>query len=220
VKQDAAAARGPGRPRSEASREAILSAAFELVSANGYENVTAQHIAEAAGAGKQTLYRWWESKADVVSDALAEHGKRAIDRVEERAIVEGDLEAFLRSTFRALKSSGPTLCHLMAEAQRSDTLRRALFERLIAPRRNTLRKLVGVKIKEPKAVEAVVTAVYGALWYRLLLREPLDAELARELSRVLGLAPARVTAAQGPLAGSRSRRRKSRPRRWGRPSCP
>jgi AcrR family transcriptional regulator len=141
-----AAKRKPGRPRSDDAKRAILEAAFTLTHERGYENVTAQMIAEAAGAGKQTLYRWWDSKAAIVLDALAEHGRVDIDAQQQRAIEHGDLEAFLITTFRALTRVGPTLRHLMAEAQRDSVLRAALLERLIEPRRQTLRKLLAVRI--------------------------------------------------------------------------
>jgi AcrR family transcriptional regulator len=182
-----AAKRKPGRPRSDDAKRAILEAAFSLTNERGYENVTAQMIAETAGAGKQTLYRWWDSKAAIVLDAIAEHGRVDIDLQQHSAIERGDLEPFLVTLFRALKRIGPTLRHLMAEAQRDAELQAALLERLIEPRRRTLRKLLSVRISDARRREAAVTAIYGALWYRLLLGEPLDAKLARSLTELLGL---------------------------------
>ncbi|MDI3330769.1 MAG: helix-turn-helix domain-containing protein [Micrococcus sp.] len=50
-----------GRPRSEKSRVAVLTAAAELMLAGGFEHLTVEGIAAAAGVGKQTVYRWWGS---------------------------------------------------------------------------------------------------------------------------------------------------------------
>jgi AcrR family transcriptional regulator len=177
--------RGPGRPRSETTRLALLCAAFELVSERGYANVTSEQIAARAGAGKQTLYRWWDSKPALVLDALAEHGRSAIDVANAHAIAASNLEEFLRALFRAVQRSGPTLRHLMAAAQSDASLREALVRRLIEPRRDTLRTLLEKRFPARARREAVVAALYGAMWYRLLLDEPLDAELARELAAVL-----------------------------------
>ena len=62
--------RRPGRPRSEAARQAILTAAQEELLARGVGELTIEGIAARAGVGKQTIYRWWPSKADVVLEAM------------------------------------------------------------------------------------------------------------------------------------------------------
>ena len=59
-----------GRPRSEASERAILDAALELMAA-GSRPVTITEIARRAGVGKDTVYRRWRSKDDLLLDALA-----------------------------------------------------------------------------------------------------------------------------------------------------
>jgi AcrR family transcriptional regulator len=65
----------PGRKRSEESRLAILAAAFELIAEVGYAGLTIEGIAARSGTGKQTIYRWWPSKADVLMDAIAQDKK-------------------------------------------------------------------------------------------------------------------------------------------------
>jgi AcrR family transcriptional regulator len=66
---------GPGRrgpKRSEEARLAILRAAAERVVSHGYDHLTMEGIATAAGVGKQTIYRWWPSRSALVADCLAE----------------------------------------------------------------------------------------------------------------------------------------------------
>jgi AcrR family transcriptional regulator len=153
----------------------------------GYSVVTAESIAKAAGAGKQTLYRWWPSKAAVILDAFAEKGRMRIDRPQDAAIRSGDLLAFLRAVIPVIAASGPALRCLMAEAQFDPKLRTMLRERLIEPRRASLRQVLAGRVADAHRLEALVAAILGAVWHRLMLDEPVDEALAHELA---ALAPA------------------------------
>lgn len=59
-----------GRPRSEASHQAVLDATSRLLSQSSYEELTVEAIASEAGVSKQTIYRWWRSKALVVLEVM------------------------------------------------------------------------------------------------------------------------------------------------------
>jgi AcrR family transcriptional regulator len=61
-----------GRPRSAASEQAVLQAALDLL-AEGHSpaSITIAGIAHRAGAGKDTIYRRWQCKEDLLLDALA-----------------------------------------------------------------------------------------------------------------------------------------------------
>jgi AcrR family transcriptional regulator len=58
-----------GRPRSEQAREAVLHAADDLLLEVGYAALTMKGIAERAGVGRQTVYRWWSTKAEILLEA-------------------------------------------------------------------------------------------------------------------------------------------------------
>src|SRR6201996_8516686 len=61
-----------GRPRSEASRDAIIAAANELLRTAGLNRMTIEAVAAASGVGKTTIYRWWPSKGTLALDAYLE----------------------------------------------------------------------------------------------------------------------------------------------------
>ncbi len=60
------------RRRGEALQRAIFDAALEQLGALGYEKLTMEGIADAAGTGKAALYRRWDNKEDLVFAALAD----------------------------------------------------------------------------------------------------------------------------------------------------
>ncbi|MBT2449910.1 TetR/AcrR family transcriptional regulator [Streptomyces sp. ISL-43] len=88
--------------RSDRSRRAILDAALALVGEVGYNKLTIEAIAARAGVGKQTIYRWWPSKAAVLLDAaLALAGDAGSGSGWTGFPDTGDLAADLKSVLRA-----------------------------------------------------------------------------------------------------------------------
>ncbi|MFB7634534.1 TetR/AcrR family transcriptional regulator [Streptomyces sp. NPDC056149] len=84
--------------RSERSRRAIFDAALTLVGEVGYEKLTIEGIAARAGVGKQTIYRWWPSKAAVLLDAFGS----VVDEYDQEGLPDtGDLAADLKTVLRA-----------------------------------------------------------------------------------------------------------------------
>ncbi|GGZ10747.1 TetR/AcrR family transcriptional regulator [Streptomyces poonensis] len=75
--------------RSEKSRRAIYDAALALVTEVGYPKTTIEGIAARAGVGKQTIYRWWSSKADVLLEAFLDLGAQASEQAAEAAAGRG-----------------------------------------------------------------------------------------------------------------------------------
>ena len=51
---------------------AILSATARLFVEKGFSQLSIEGIAAEAGVGKQTIYRWWPTKSDLVAEALIE----------------------------------------------------------------------------------------------------------------------------------------------------
>src|SRR6516164_6948275 len=83
-----------GRRRNEAARDAILDAAFRLLSQPATEPLTIDVIAAEAGVGRQTIYRWWPSKGAVVADAMI-RGARAMVPPRATGSFGEDLRCFL-----------------------------------------------------------------------------------------------------------------------------
>ena len=52
--------------RNPRSHKAIVDATLRLLGSNGYVDFSIEKVASEAGVGKQTIYRWWPSRADLV----------------------------------------------------------------------------------------------------------------------------------------------------------
>ncbi|MET8771436.1 TetR/AcrR family transcriptional regulator [Streptomyces sp. NPDC004658] len=128
--------------RSEKSRRAIYAAALSLVGEVGYPKTTVEAIAARAGVGKQTIYRWWSSKADVLLEAfldLAEQAARAAgqeaDAIPDTGDLAADLKAVLRATVDELfdpRFEAPARA-LAAEGVVNEQLGREVVTRLLEP---------------------------------------------------------------------------------------
>jgi len=174
--------RPPGRPRSEASRAALLDAAYWLVLRRGYPGVTAAAIARAAGAGKQTLYRSWPSKGRIVLEAFLAKERERLDRPRDAAIQAGDLGKFLAAQCASSRPFDAALRFLVAEAQADADLLAAIRAGVVEPRAAALRAILGRRVADAARIETLVEAIDGAIWRRLLLGEPLDEDFARRLA--------------------------------------
>lgn len=180
--------RPPGRPRSETSRAAILDAAYWQVLQRGYGAVTAEAIARAAGAGKQTLYRWWPSKGRIVLEAFLARERERVDRPRDAAIQAGDLAKFLLAECASSKPFDAALRFLVAEAQGDADLRLAIRAQVVEPRAAALRAILRRRVAEAERIETLIAAIDGAIWRRLLMGEPADEDFARRLAALASAA--------------------------------
>src|SRR3954452_24854994 len=85
-----------GRPRSESARIAVLEAVDDLLVEQGYAAMTMRGIAERAGVGRQTVYRWWSTKAEILLEACADDACEEL-RTPATKETRKDLVGFLSS---------------------------------------------------------------------------------------------------------------------------
>jgi AcrR family transcriptional regulator len=183
--------------RSEQSRQAILTAAADLCLEIGFAATTIEAIAARAGVGKQTIYRWWPSKAAV----LLEHMQRAREASADFPDT-GDLRADLLTQTAAVEAlfasrHGAVWRGLLIAAQSDDVAAdgvRAMLERAItdAKQRLATARARG-ELRADADLDMVVEIIYGPLYHAWLLRaRPLPDGYMRQILTLVfdGLKPA------------------------------
>jgi AcrR family transcriptional regulator len=183
-----------GRPRSETARRAVLDTALRLCQDGGYQALTVKGIAEGAGVGRQTVYRWWPTKQDVLIDALRDLGLRKAEHLDpDTGDTLRDLRTLMNATFTLTRRfTGKALIGLMAEAQHDPDLSRRLQSTVIGPRRQALRAILargvarGELAAEDWELDLAVDFAFGTMWYRLISHHaPVDASLAEQITAAL-----------------------------------
>lgn len=164
----------PGRTRDMDARERLLDAAFDLVGERGTANVSIADIASRAGVGRQTIYRWWQSKNELVLDALLE---RTLEQTPFPSTEDprADFRSHLRQVVVLFSSpSGAVIRELVGGAQSDPELAQQFLDRFWAPRRVLSRARLDAAIRAGDVrpgldAESVLDALYAPLWLRLLL---------------------------------------------------
>jgi AcrR family transcriptional regulator len=180
--------RSAGRPRNEEATDLALAAARRLVHENGYDAVTMTMIADAAGIGRQSVYRRWSTKADLIMDALISHVVKI--PVASEGGVEAILSSYLIKLFDGLDVDGLAIKSLIAAAQKDPEFERHFNARFVLPRNEALTGILrkGIETGQlPSEANPKLGAelVHGAFWFRLLLGRPLDTQFAIEISRAV-----------------------------------
>jgi AcrR family transcriptional regulator len=178
-----------GRPRSERSHRAIVEATQELLVERGYRGVSIEGIAARAGVGKQTIYRWWPSKAALVLEAYLA-GQDAVPPPEPRANAGDDVRVLLEWLIAVLAqpTGGHVVAGLVADLQHDADLAEGFHRNVVPARREQMlaaleRGRERGEIRGDADLELAVDALHGAVFYRLLLSgEPLDAAFAERLA--------------------------------------
>lgn len=164
-----------GRPRSEASRKAILRAASELLLEHGLHAISMDAVAERAGASKATIYRWWPSKELLALDALFSDWAPAAGAGYDTGSLAGDLLALTLPWARQLaaKPYGRVIAALITSAQSDPRFAEVYRARFLQPRRDLARVIFNRAIERGEIpadtdIEIALDLLYGPFYHRVL----------------------------------------------------
>ncbi|MGC5627678.1 TetR/AcrR family transcriptional regulator [Georgenia sp. Z1344] len=183
-----------GPVRSETARLAILEATARLFDEHGYDAMTMARIATEAGVGKQTIYRWWSSKADLVAECLVEGMLLPVDVVvPDTGDLRADLVSWILAIFRTVgrpEGEGTVRSLISASIESADiglrvrdslTGEESLASRLQAATGTSANLYPGAPLDE------IAESLVGTVVLRVISRTPPEpAEAQRMVDAVLG----------------------------------
>ncbi|HAJ28686.1 MAG TPA: hypothetical protein DCL32_00810 [Gammaproteobacteria bacterium] len=171
------ASKAEGKRRNAQSHKAILDATIKLLGSSGYVDFSIEKVASQAKVGKQTIYRWWPSRADLVLEVWRDR------LLPPLAPYDGNmpLRDYLASSLLAFgEQISRTDCRqaaicILAEAHRDPQLYQRMAEAVYAPRI----KLIVDAFQQARVtqvfpadfeIDLAIDALYGAVWYKVLIR--------------------------------------------------
>jgi AcrR family transcriptional regulator len=170
-----------GRPRDPDAEPRIRRYTVQLLLERGFDGMTVDDVAEAAGVGKATIYRRWASKELLANDALAELFDIEIPDADTGSM-EGDLRQVYTGALMFVNSKeGLALIRLaVSEAnrdERSAAIYREFLERRIKLTEAALDRARprGEPIRDNVDTTLMVQWLAGVFVIRALTGEPMPA---------------------------------------------
>jgi AcrR family transcriptional regulator len=174
-------ARVPGRPRDPSVDRAILDATVRLLVEQGYDAMSLEGVASAAGVGKTTIYRRYPGKRELVVAAISSIAASLAPPADSGS-ARRDLYLFVRQTLDVLRRDGLGFAMIgtLFVKERSEPALIELFRgAIIRPRMQIGADIVsrGIErgeIRPDIAVDVAIQLIAGSFFARHLVGRPDD----------------------------------------------
>ena len=174
--------------RSEQARQNVLEAADDLLAAKGFAGVTIEGIAASAGVAKQTIYRWWNTKTDILLDAFLQDADEELVPPDHGDLGR-DLRAYLAKVahFLSIADAGAVFRALLGQAQHDPAFAEVLRSRFLdrQRRRDHLpleRAIERGQLPVGLDLSAETDQLVGPIYYRVLVTgDPVDVAFTNRL---------------------------------------
>jgi AcrR family transcriptional regulator len=181
------AAQQGGRPRSERAHQAILTAARELLIAEGFAAMRLEHVASRAGVGKATIYRRWASKEALAQELLSQLAAPHV-AVEDVGDTRAELLAAVTNPMRAVTETefGPLIRALLSQIASNPSLGDPFRATVVQARRTEVARVVrrGIArgdLRPDAEVDVATELLVGPVYFRLMFGGVLDADFAERV---------------------------------------
>ncbi len=164
-----------GRPRSIQSQQAILDATLTLLAQEGFKAMTIEGIAASAGVGKKTIYRWWNSKEELVIDAIKSF-QLAKNPIIDTGSLRDDLIVMYRNAFQVWSwpFARDLVIKLLGEVTGQTTIYQAFYDQIAAPRFEQFAHVIQRaqergEVRPDLDANEIMGFIAGPIWYYLFI---------------------------------------------------
>lgn len=182
-----------GRPRSIHADQAILQATLDLLAEVGYQSMSIEAIASRAGVGKTTIYRRYNSKEELVADAIESF--RDDLAIPDTGSFWGDMDILINNAAKKIDSplGRQTLALIISTASSNPQFAEVYWTKYTKVRREALSKVLKRaksrgEIHKDADIELVIDLLSGSLYYALIFKpitEPVEAYMRRTMNLLL-----------------------------------
>ncbi|MEH2077171.1 MAG: TetR/AcrR family transcriptional regulator [Nostoc sp.] len=182
-----------GRPRSIHADQAILQATLDLLAEVGYQSMSIEAIASRAGVGKTTIYRRYNSKEELVADAIESF--RDDLAIPDTGSFWGDMDILINNAAKKIDSplGRQTLALIISTASSNPQFAEVYWTKYTKVRREALSKVLKRaksrgEIHKDANIELVIDLLSGSLYYALIFKpitEPVEAYMRRTMNLLL-----------------------------------
>jgi AcrR family transcriptional regulator len=182
--------RRPGRPRDLAVDAAILKAAEQHLAERGYPGMSLEAVATSAGTTIPSLRRRYRNKSELAAAVIDSLRIQPIPdaTADPRADALAVLENFRTNLLRP--SGMATLGTIIAEERRNPSLLEHFRQRLVKPRRDSLRRALAGGVEQGSLpadldLDAAVSLLIGSFYARYLSHQSVPRDWARRTLQMI-----------------------------------
>jgi len=164
-----------GRPRSVEVDRAILQAALDLLAEVGYQGISIEAIAARAGVGRTTIYRRYDSKEELLVDAL-ECSKQELT-LPDTGSFWADMEQMIAQIDEFTKSDlmRQTMALTISTASSSPKFAEIHWKKYMEPRRKEMSKIFERakqrgELAENLDIELAIDMIMGLIVFSVLVK--------------------------------------------------
>jgi AcrR family transcriptional regulator len=183
--------RGPGRPRSEKARKAVIRSTLKLLERVGFNELSIEAVAAKARVGKATVYRWWKNKAELVISAFAFAVEKELRFPSGGPVLASIHEQMKRWVVIFQSPLGQIVGTVIGAGQSEPEILEAFRTYWVEPRRVEARHLLKQAMKNGEIrsdldPDLMLDLFYGPLYLRLMLKHaPLDETFVNTIFEVV-----------------------------------